>query len=169
MDIREKLNQLENISDEYFGFHPDCLVMMDLRGQAAGKADVMRGIIRLNRDFLHHYPEKMVNEVLPHEYAHILSYEIDRKNGVKNVPHGNTWKSVMSVFGLEPKRTHNFDITKTKVRKIKYFLYICECSKHYLSAIRHNRLKRNEGKMSYNCSICGEKLRYIEPLGKENG
>jgi len=168
MDIIKKLKQLENISDEYFGFHPDCQVIADLRGQAAGKADVLHGIIRLNGDFLHHYPEKMTNEVLPHEYAHILSYEIDNKYGVRSKPHGSTWKKIMGIFGLTPKRTHDFDIKKTYVRKMKYFLYICGCRKHYLSAIRHNRIKRSRGKFFYSCRVCGKKLKYIEPLGTEH-
>ncbi|AEI15501.1 protein of unknown function SprT [Flexistipes sinusarabici DSM 4947] len=168
MDIRKKLYQLENISDKFFGFHPDCKVIVDLRGQAAGKADAQNKVIRLNSDFLHHYPEKMVNEVLPHEYAHILSYEIDKKCGVRNKPHGPTWKKVMSIFGLVPKRTHDFDIKKTYVRNMKYFLYVCGCSKHHLSAIRHNRSERSRGNFFYSCRICGKRLKYVEPLRTEN-
>ncbi len=168
MDIRKKLNQLKNISDEYFGFHPDCQVTVDLRGQAAGKADVQNKVIRLNRDFLQYYPEKMVNEVLPHEYAHILSYEIDNKNGIRSKPHGSTWKKIMNTFGLIPKRTHDFDIKKTYVRNMKYFLYVCGCRKHYLSAIRHNRSERSCGKFFYSCRFCGKRLKYVSPLRTEN-
>lgn len=164
MKILEKLNQLKNVSENYFGFSSECFIKTNLQGLSAGKADIVNKIIRLNKDFLYHYPDKMIDEVLPHEYAHILAYEVDRKKGVRNMPHGGTWQSIMRLFGLEPKRTHDFDITKTKVRKIKYFLYSCGCRDHCLSSIRHNRLKRYSGKLFYSCSICGERLKYIKPL-----
>ncbi len=164
MELDEKLNHLQCQASKWFGFSLDCEVKLDLQGLSAGKADINKGIIRLNYDFYKQYPEIMVNEILVHEYAHLIAYAIDSKCGNKHSPHGKTWKYVMSKLGVAPRRTHSLDISKTYVRKMSYFLYRCQCSEHQLSAIRHNRAQKSGNKFYYKCKCCGTPLTFIKSL-----
>ena len=51
----------------------------------------------------------------------------------------------------EPKVTHNFNIKRNE------YVYICNCQEHYLSPIRHNKIRKN--KTSYQCRKCGTILK----------
>ena len=55
-----------------------------------------------------------------------------RGDRYKEAGHGPEWKYVMKVFGLEPKRTHDFDVSETSglvLRKTKR--HPVKCSLHH--------------------------------------
>jgi predicted SprT family Zn-dependent metalloprotease len=54
----------------------------------------------------------MLKVILPHELAHQVDWDINKKDG-----HGPTWKSIMVNYGLPPDRLHNLVNTKWEARK----------------------------------------------------
>jgi len=70
----------------------------------AGRAFVERNPqeIDLSTDLLWQHTDEMINQVLPHEYAHLVAYTIFKDSG-----HGTAWKLIMQQLGLEPLRCHS--------------------------------------------------------------
>ena len=118
------------------------------KGSIAGSAILNRWEIQLNTTMLFENGEKFIEEVVPHELAHLITFQIYGK--VK--PHGKEWQYIMSeIMKQHPKVTHNFNF------KRKEYVYICDCQEHYLSSIRHNKIEKN--KISYQCLKCGSILK----------
>lgn len=118
------------------------------KGSIAGSAILNRWEIQLNTTMLFENGEKFIEEVVPHELAHLITFQIYGK--VK--PHGKEWQYIMSeIMKQPPKVTHNFNF------KRKEYVYICDCQEHYLSSIRHNKIEKN--KISYQCLKCGSILK----------
>lgn len=117
------------------------------KGSIAGTAHFTRWEIQLNCTLLCENGTPFIEEVVPHELAHLLVFK--KYGRVK--PHGQEWKQMMStILGKIPKTTHNFSIPKTN------YLYICDCQEHYLSKVRHNKISRNNAQ--YICKRCGKIL-----------
>ena len=118
------------------------------KGSIAGSAILNRWEIQLNTIMLFENGEKFIEEVVPHELSHLITFQIYGK--VK--PHGKEWQYIMSeIMKQPPKVTHNFNF------KRKEYVYICDCQEHYLSSIRHNKIEKN--KISYQCLKCGSILK----------
>lgn len=118
------------------------------KGSIAGSAILNRWKIQLNTTMLCENGEKFIEEVVPHELAHLITFQIYGK--VK--PHGKEWQYIMSeIMKQHPKVTHNFNF------KRKEYVYLCDCQEHYLSSIRHNKIEKN--KISYQCRKCGSILK----------
>lgn len=142
------IGKYHNQAEHYFNreFRVPTLIFRK-KGSVAGTAHLQDQIIKINSDLtsLHGYP--FLDEVIPHELAHLLAYQLFGR--VK--PHGNEWKHLMQdVFGCAPKRTHSFDVPKRK--QLSQFLYKCDCQTHYLSSIRHHRILK--GLQRYSCRRC---------------
>jgi SprT protein len=136
-------------------------VRFDIRGRAAGMYCVKRRerFIRFNPFLFAKYYEPNLHDTVPHEVAH---YVTDMLFGLRNIrPHGDEWRSVMHLFGAEPKAVGDFDLEGIPVRRQRRFPYVCGCRRHALSASRHYRILR--GQATYHCRCCGEQLR--RPLG----
>lgn len=134
---------------------PEIPVHFDLFGRSAGMYRV-RGKqreIRYNPViFAGWYAENMADTV-PHEVAH---YVVDVLHGRRARPHGAEWRGVMTSFGLVAKRTGDFDLSGLSLRTERRFTYACPCTRHELSATRHNRVSR--GQRRYRCLACGGEL-----------
>lgn len=117
------------------------------RGAAAGSAWLENYQIRLNPVLLLENQQAFVDEVVPHELAHLLVW----KHFGPVAPHGKEWKWMMeSVLGAPARRTHSFALSNT-------FPWRCKCRRHQLSVRRHHRALRGEA--IYRCTHCGEPLR----------
>lgn len=143
--LRTSLTQANNILNTNY---KEPKVSYKPKGSVAGCAFLTRWEIQLNSIMLNENGEKFINEVVPHELAHLITFE--RFGKVK--PHGQEWQYVMSeIMRKEPKVTHNFNIKRNE------YVYICNCQEHYLSPIRHNKIRKN--KTSYQCRKCGTILK----------
>lgn len=143
--LRTHLTQANNILNTNY---KEPKVSYKPKGSVAGCAFLTRWEIQLNSIMLNENGEKFINEVVPHELAHLITFQ---KFG-KVKPHGQEWQYIMSeIMKKIPKVTHNFNIKRNE------YVYICNCQEHYLSPIRHNKIRKN--KTSYQCRKCGTILK----------
>ncbi|MEQ5317130.1 SprT family zinc-dependent metalloprotease [Providencia vermicola] len=149
--LREKLALAEQKLEQTF---PEPAVNYKQRGTTAGSAYLKEWEIRLNATLLIENTEKFIDEVIPHELAHLLVYHVFGRKGV--APHGKEWKWMMQhVLEVDAKRTHNFAVATVKS---KTFAYHCACQTvHQLTIRRHNKVVRGENQ--YLCRQCGEILK----------
>lgn len=120
------------------------------RGKAAGTARLTQWSIRLNPVLLAAHPQVFLDEVIPHELAHLLVFA---RHG-RTRPHGVQWQRLMQdTFQLTPRVTHDLDISALTGPT---FAYRCACREHDLSLRRHNKLQR--GQARYLCRHCGQPL-----------
>lgn len=135
-------------------------IVFDLRGRSAGMYRVKRNIIRHKREIRYNpyifskYFDDNFKTTIPHEVAH---YVCDIIYGLHNIkPHGKEWKMIMQSFAADPAVTANYDLTGIPLRNKTLFTYHCACREHQLSAVRHNRIKKNL--RQYCCSACKQTL-----------
>jgi Uncharacterized protein conserved in bacteria len=130
--------------------YPEPKLVYQQRGTSAGTAWLQEYEIRLNPVLLIENEQAFIDEVVPHELAHLLVW----KHFGRKAPHGKEWKWMMeSVLGVPARRTHQFELTSVRA---KTFPYRCRCQQHQLTVRRHNRVVRGEA--TYRCVHCGEPL-----------
>lgn len=126
-------------------------IFIHKKGSIAGTAHLRSNTIKLNGQLLLEHQTTFIEEIVPHEFAHLLVYTLYGK--VR--PHGKEWQSIMeSLFKLPAKRTHSFTNRQLQLNR---FRYTCQCQIHYLTLIRHNRIQRKRSE--YHCLQCKQKLR----------
>lgn len=124
-------------------------VSYEVRGLKAGVAYLQRNEVRFNPILLVENGQAFVQQVVPHELAHILVYQ----QFGRVAPHGKEWKMMMeSVLGVPAEIYHHFDTTNVAVQ----FPYRCGCQIHRLSSRRHHAIQ--QGQRSYLCKKCRELL-----------
>ncbi|SFN07670.1 SprT protein [Izhakiella capsodis] len=120
------------------------------RGTAAGSAWVEKWEVRLNPVLLMENQQAFIEEVVPHELAHLLVW----KHFGRVAPHGGEWKWMMEcVLNVSARRTHAFEVASVRSRTFPYF---CRCQQHQLTVRRHNRMMR--GETLYHCVHCSSQL-----------
>jgi len=118
------------------------------KGSIAGSAFLDRWHIQLNLAMLLENKDKFIQEVIPHELAHLIVYK--KFGRVK--PHGKEWQAVMeTVFGCSAKRTHTFSIPDNTIQN--RHRYVCQCQEHRLTNIRHKKIQQQQ--TQYYCKSCG--------------
>ena len=141
-------------------------VCLSQRGKIAGSAVLQRNHIRLNAILFWQNKTTFLEDVIPHELAHLMVYQryshgfknqiksrLGKSNTIK--PHGIEWQTIMQEVFMRPaKATHSLDVKDVMQAS---FEYQCKCEQTvYLSLIRHNKVLRN--KQLYRCRKCNEVL-----------
>lgn len=130
--------------------YPEPQLVYQQRGTAAGTAWLESWEIRLNPVLLLENQQAFIEEVVPHELAHLLVW----KYFGRVAPHGKEWKWMMEqVLGVPARRTHQFAVASVRSRA---YPYRCGCQQHQLTVRRHNRVTRGESE--YRCLRCGDIL-----------
>ena len=123
--------------------------LFNQRGKSAGTAHLQRNLIKFNPILFTQNKQEFIDQVVPHEVAHIIAYQQYGK--VK--PHGKEWQHIMEyVFHRPATTTHTLDI-KDVVGK--QYRYQCLCDTHLLTIRRHNNILKGT---KYICKKCGEVL-----------
>lgn len=130
---------------------PEPEILFTQRGSSAGTAWLNENQIRLNPLLMIENQQAFIDEVVPHELAHLLTW----RHFGRVAPHGKEWRWMMeTVFGVCARRTHQFALDAVRPRT---FPYQCRCQRHQLTVRRHNRILRGESQ--YRCRQCGERLK----------
>ena len=155
MQLRRRLEQCLRLAEEHFkrSFKaPE--ISFELRGVKAGVAHLQENLLRFNPILLQENAEEFLYQVVPHELAHLLVYQLFGR--VK--PHGREWQGMMQgVFGLPAETCHRFDVASVQGDT---FGYRCACQQHLLSKRRHLRILRE--KTDYICRKCRTKLIFTD-------
>lgn len=147
--VAQSILQAEQAFNRTF---PKPRLRFQLRGKAAGKAYLQLNEIRLNPVLFSENPQAFIDEVIPHEVAHLITYQVYGR--VR--PHGVEWKGVMeAVFHIPARTTHSFAVDSVKG---KTFEYQCHCTLYPLSIRRHNKVVRAQS--SYRCQQCQQLLTF---------
>ncbi|WP_373818991.1 SprT family zinc-dependent metalloprotease [Glaesserella sp.] len=152
MQVQRQLKRDLEKANHFFrkAFIPP-LVNYDVRGVKAGVAYLQKNEIRFNPILLTENGTEFVQQVVPHELAHILVYQ--QFGSVQ--PHGKEWRMMMEqVLGVPAETYHCFDVSTVQG---KTFDYACACQIHQLSIRRHNAIVRNG--RSYICKKCKNELK----------
>lgn len=138
-------------------------VRLDIRGATAGQyrhqrrgRSLLAPELRFNPVLLQRYQTAFIEEVVPHECAHLVAYA---HFGLHIRPHGPEWQLIMrEVYGRLPTVKHNYEVDRPQRTQIEYR---CACPErsHRLSMIRHNRIRR--GQMRYVCRECRQELKLL--------
>lgn len=123
-------------------------VAFDLRGTTAGRAYLQRKVLRFNAVLLQENFDSFIDNVVPHEVAHLLAWEL---HGPRIAAHGRQWKAVMRSIGADPSRTHSYDVRNSAVGGIH--MWACHCRTLQLGARQH--VKALAGRF---CGKCGARL-----------
>ncbi|MBW7982958.1 SprT family zinc-dependent metalloprotease [Enterobacillus tribolii] len=145
--LRDKLQQANQRLDAQY---PEPKITYRQRGTSAGTAWLKEWEIRINPVLLAENGQPFIEEVVPHELAHLLVY----RHFGNVAPHGREWQWMMGeILELAPRRTHRFAVASVAG---KTFPYTCRCQTHQLTLRRHNRVVRGESE--YRCRHCGDIL-----------
>lgn len=131
---------------------------------AAGLAHPVSNRIGLHATLLSENTASMLQETVPHELAHVAVYwywERRVPRGRRPSSHGAEWKHLMRhVFGVEPERTHSYDMSNVKVRRQRRWIYTCACEgeQHVVTTARHNRYSRRPG--MFRCVRCRSAIHF---------
>ena len=118
-------------------------VTYDVRGTVDGYGGCRYGepFIRLNAVLLIENEDSMMDDTVPHEFAHAVQRKIYADKW-DNKPHGRYWKEIMGVLGYKPDRCHSYDVTNARVRNVNRVEYRCKCdTKHQITTAKHRKIQ----------------------------
>ncbi len=88
-------------------YDPPKIVLNGRFTKTAGNCEVENNVINLGVKFFAKHYDRMMHEIIPHEIAHQIDYNL---NGIPKRWHGANWQVIMSDYGLEPRTYHNMEI-----------------------------------------------------------
>lgn len=150
--LEARVHQCLQTARQHYPALPVPGLWFDLRGRSAGQAHYGRGGLRFNMTLYAEQPDAFLHETVPHEMAHWVVHHVF-PGRVR--PHGWQWQRIMTeVFGLPPRVTHCFDVTRSSPAP---YLYQCRCRIHRFTKRRHLNERRGS---RYRCRHCGDLLIY---------
>lgn len=129
---------------------PTPTVTFDVMGEDAGRANLRRWAVRFNPVLLVHNRSKFINDIVPHECAHLITEAVYPEahtpaKGKRKMPHGKKWASVMISLGAVPKTFHQYDLLPVHRASTRTsYVYQCDhCHKEIaVSKREHERIQR---------------------------
>ena len=164
-------------------------VKFDKKGTTAGTARDSTYTINLNLIIMIDNPDS-IEDTTAHEFAHLVDGVVNPETRETNVVwdprrgarrtkrdiHGATWKSIMILFGFEPARCHNLDVSRARVRSTrstKVHVWKCGCGDGIVILTPNKHAKQLAAKAGYGyykrghtSNRCG-KYSYFGIEGKE--
>jgi predicted SprT family Zn-dependent metalloprotease len=124
--------------------------------------DVNTAEITINPDYCQNgHWEDILNNTLPHEYAHILAGFIYGRT--LGDGHGHGWRVCMNVLGLPAKRCHKYSMEGVKTKVHVKWEYKCNCRTHYVGKKVHEKIQYGA---PYYCKSCRARIVYQQNFGK---
>jgi predicted SprT family Zn-dependent metalloprotease len=80
----------------------------------AGNCQLLLRVVNLSVEIFEHNPQGIVSEIVPHEVAHMVAYDV-----FGDTAHGEGWQSVMFALGLEPVVLHSYHTPRMRARAAK--------------------------------------------------
>lgn len=157
LQVQRRLKQDLATAEQFFQrMFPIPEICYNVRGLKAGLAYLQQNQIRLNPILLQENGRDFIDQVVPHELAHLLVYQLFGRVQ----PHGKEWRMVMEQVFHQPAETyHCFDVSQVQGRT---FSYRCACQTHALSVRRHNAVWREQ--RVYLCRRCKQPLIFQEDI-----
>lgn len=136
-------------------------------GAVAGTADHRKYQININPVLLMENLDDMIDNTVPHEFAHLVCYlvypeaykthvrMVQSRRGLrmkrsKRDIHGTYWQSIMRVLGADPSRTHSYDVSNVSRKKARYDYRCMGCQKILqVGPKHHKRLQRDPGSVHH--------------------
>lgn len=156
--VINKINECSEIVFQKTGQRIIPELSYKLRGTVAGRGGLINGkpTIILNPVLLAENVDKMINQTVPHEFAHVIQYTVFM-NSYGNSGHGIIWQRVMGWLGVPAIRCHSYDVTNARVRKVTRHEFVCGCAVrvHKVTTIRLNRMMAGT---KYCCTYCHQPI-----------
>lgn len=160
--------KLANALPDFAGFPCPAVYFYDKR-RAAGLANLRTHMVGIHETLLVENFDSMIHETVAHEVAHLVVHwrwrqrafdgATSRYVGKRPAPHGCEWKAVMRrIFGVEPERTHAYDMSSVAVRRQRRWAYACPCRTHKIPTARHNKISAGK---TFVCSACRGTLNFL--------
>ena len=120
----------------------------------AGLAYLRDRRIELNEPLFLSNIDGFFARTIPHEVAHLLqtiTYPAAKQS------HGPEWRHIMSLLGVDNKRTHSYDVSVCT--KIERFRYVCGCTNRTFNVtkILHNKMQKGQKRF---CNTCTDRAVY---------
>lgn len=88
--------------------NPPKIILNNRLRTTAGRCDVEENTVELSTKFLTQFETQILNETLPHEFAHQIDYIF---NGYADkFHHGKAWRAIMVAYGLPPLTYHTMKL-----------------------------------------------------------
>ena len=140
-------------------------IKYDLVGRAAGLAiydryGKVKHTIRINPVLLNENPQYIILQTVPHEMAHVVVSTFYEDRGIQVRGHGREWQRTMRLFGLEPHRCHNLDVSSVNVIKGQpSYRFKCRCEGKVFNFSK-NKYTRWANGVGYQCNVCKTPVRF---------
>jgi SprT protein len=140
-------------------------IKYDLVGRAAGQAiydryGKVKHTIRINPILLNENPQYIILQTVPHEMAHVVVSTFYEDRGIQVKGHGYEWQRTMRLFGLEPHRCHNLDISSVRaVKRQSEYHFKCRCEGKVFK-LSKNKYTRWSNGVGYQCPVCKSPIRF---------
>lgn len=148
----------------------------DLRGLTAANANATHWQLNFNYVLCTENWQDTITDTIPHEVAHLIDLgylqkgvqrriifgRSGRPRREKRSVHGDSWASVMRVFGIaNPKRCHTYNVANALQRVVerKRFTYRCACPEGCSIGPKHHKVVQSRNPLrTVSCRRCGSML-----------
>ncbi len=145
--VATRISYLSDLVQNNLGhFIPPPRVRYVNRGTNAGSANDLTWTLSFNRTLLVDNQAHFIENTVAHEYAHLV---VNHLHGIQQFPHGQKWQRLMKMFGVEPRVTHDYDVSKLLSQAR---VWLCNCQSHYVSLHVARELRKGA---QYACDNCG--------------